>query len=278
MFPDTETAQMAHLVLPAAGCGEKDGTFINSERRIGRRAAGSLDPPGEALPDLEIFQRIARAWGCDDPCCATGHPPERVFPILKRLSKGRPCDISGIDGLLHGGAVGRHPVAAWRGVAARRWPGDRRGQERRLFEDGRLLPPRRQGAFHLRGRRPTSPETPDDEYPYVLLTGRGSINQWHTLTRTDRAPLLKRASPDPATVQISPRDAETLGIGDGDLVEVRSRRGSVRVGAVVNSGVVAGQVFMSMHYPLTNQLTLQVFDTYSRQPAFKSAAVDIKKA
>ena len=112
----------------------------------------------------------------------------------------------------------------------------------------------------------------------MLLTGRGSVYQWHTLTRTDKAPLLKKASPDPATVQISPHDAETLGIGDGDLVEVRSRRGSVRVRAVVSGGVAAGQVFMSMHYPLTNELTLQVFDTYSRQPAFKSAAVAIKKA
>ena len=96
IFMDTATAELAHLILPAAGCGEKDGTFINSERRIGR-VSKVLDPPGEALPDLQIFQKIARAWGCE-PLLRDWDSPERVFAIMKRLSKGRPCDISGIAG------------------------------------------------------------------------------------------------------------------------------------------------------------------------------------
>jgi anaerobic selenocysteine-containing dehydrogenase len=280
IFIDTATAEFADLILPAAGCGEKDGTFINSERRIGR-VSKVLDPPGEALPDLQIFQKIARAWGCE-PLLRGWDSPERVFAIMKRLSKGRPCDISGIAGysmLERSGGI-QWPLAegselATESLAAGQVPDEDR--ERRLFADGRFFHPDGRARFLF--EEPAGlPETPDAEYPYVLLTGRGSVYQWHTLTRTDKAPLLKKASPDPATVQISPHDAETLGVGDGDLVEVRSRRGSVKVRAVIGGWVAVGQVFMSMHYPLTNDLTLQVFDTYSRQPAFKSAAVSVKKA
>ena len=280
IFMDTATAELAHLILPAAGCGEKDGTFINSERRLGR-VSKVLDPPGEALPDLQIFQKIARAWGCES-LLQDWDSPERVFDVMKRLSKGRPCDISGIAGysiVERSGGI-QWPLAEGSALSADSLPAGQvpdEARQRRLFADG--------GFFHPDGRarfvfeEPASlPEAPGADYPYVLLTGRGSVYQWHTLTRTDKAPLLKKASPDPASVQINPRDAEALGVVEGDLVEVRSRRGSVTVRAVVTGGVAAGQVFMSMHYPLTNELTLRVFDTYSRQPAFKSAAVALRKA
>src|SRR5690606_5458779 len=96
MYANTETAQMAHLVLPAAGWGEKDGTFINSERRIGlikkvRKA------PGQALADFAIFRLVAHYWGCA-PMFRQWDSPEAVFQLLKRLSAGQPCDFSGIAG------------------------------------------------------------------------------------------------------------------------------------------------------------------------------------
>ena len=95
MYHTTETAQRAHLVLPAAGWGEKDGTFINSERRIGvlkkvRRA------PGQALSDFSIFRLIADAWGCGE-IFARWESPAATFQILKQLSAGQPCDITGIE-------------------------------------------------------------------------------------------------------------------------------------------------------------------------------------
>jgi predicted molibdopterin-dependent oxidoreductase YjgC len=94
MYHTTETARMADLVLPAAGWGEKEGTFINSERRIGpiKKVARA---PGRALADFHIFRLIADAWGCGD-LFAEWTSPEAVFQILKRLSAGRPCDITGI--------------------------------------------------------------------------------------------------------------------------------------------------------------------------------------
>ena len=280
MFHDTATARFAHLILPAAGCGEKEGTFINSERRFGvlRRVA---EPPGEALPDLQIFQKIAHAWGCGD-LLRDWTSPEAVFQIMKQLSRERPCDFSGIadhEMLERSGGV-QWPFPEGSPLAAEAAETGRvsiEAQERRLFEDGRF--------FHADGRAlfifedvEEAPEPPDADYPYVLLTGRGSVYQWHTLTRTDNAPALKRASPDPDYVQLNPEDAAALGVEDGALVEVRSRRGSVRVHAAVSAAVAPGQVFMSMHHPYTNRLTLPVFDPYSRQPAFKSAAVSVSAA
>src|SRR5262249_21841745 len=95
----TETAQQAHLLLPAAGWGEKDGTFINSERRIGvvKKVARA---PGQALADFHIFRLIARSWGCHE-LFREWTSPQAAFQILKRLSAGRPCDFTGIEDYRH---------------------------------------------------------------------------------------------------------------------------------------------------------------------------------
>ena len=136
----------ADLLLPAGGSGEKNGTFINSERRIGM-VQKIFDPPGQALPDFEIFRRIAQAWGCG-PMFREWTSPEAVFQILKRLSAGQPCDFSGIRDysmLLEKGGIqwpfpaGADPRRGGRGPAAVR---------------GRpLLHRQRQGPAALRGHR-----------------------------------------------------------------------------------------------------------------------------
>src|SRR5260221_13927480 len=94
MFGNTETAKRADLILPAAGWGEKEGTFINSERRIGvvKKVAR---PPGHALADFHIFRLVAEAWGCGE-LFRDWSTPEAVFQILKRCSQDQPCDITGI--------------------------------------------------------------------------------------------------------------------------------------------------------------------------------------
>ena len=266
MFYDTETAQLAHLILPAAGCGEKDGTLINSERRIGL-VRKIMDPPGEALPDFEIFRRIARAWGCEN-LFSEWTTPEAVFSILKNLSRGTPCDFSGISGYSMieeaGGIQWPFTGAA---VSAK---------ERRLFEDGNFYHPDGKARFLFEDVM-EPPETIDTEYTHILMTGRGSVSQWHTLTRSDKAPVLKRISPDPDYVEISPQDAAGIGIAPDDPVLVSSRRGEARVRAKISDGIQPGQLFMPMHYVQTNNLTISSFDTYSKQPSFKWAAVKIKK-
>jgi len=266
MYGNTETCQRADLVLPAAGWGEKEGTFINSERRIGlvKRVSRA---PGQALSDFNIFRLIAQYWGCGE-IFSTWTSPEPVFQILKQCAQGQPCDISGVRDFRMLDDCG--------GV---QWPWTGEGsipeQERRLFGDGRFFHPDGRAKFLFELPSPM-PESPDEEYPLLLLTGRGGSAQWHTQTRTAKSDVLRKLSPETPYVEINVQDAARFAISSGARVWLTSRRGRVEACAFVTLTVQPGQVFMPMHYAMTNQLTLPVVDPYSRQPAYKSAAVRIE--
>jgi assimilatory nitrate reductase catalytic subunit len=267
MYADTETAAHADIVLPAAGWGEKEGTFINSERRIGtiKRVCRA---PGQALADFHIFQLLAEEWGCADLFRAWSSP-EAVFQILKQLSRGRPCDITGIED---------YPTLDRSGGIQWPYPEGRveEKHERRLFEDGHFFTPDRRARFFFSEPRPL-PEPADDAYPLTLLTGRGSSSQWHTQTRTKRSLILQKLSANELYLEISSVDAEGLGIRSEQLVTVSSRRGSVSARVFVTNSVKPGEVFMPMHYQTINLLTLAAFDPHSHQPAYKACAVRIAR-
>jgi assimilatory nitrate reductase catalytic subunit len=278
LYGTTETAQRADLVLPAAGWGEKDGTFINSERRIGtiRKVKRA---PGQALADFSIFKLVAEAWGCAE-LFEGWRTPEDTFRILARLSAGQPCDISGLDGydmLDRLGGV-QWPFPPGTEVPAGDAPGTGASghAERRLFADGRFFTP--DGRARLVVDDPVAPGDPtNDRYPFVLLTGRGSSSQWHTQTRTAKSAVLRSLYPPEAYVEIHPDDAASLGIAPHEWVGLRSRRSSMRARAFVTSTVARGTVFVPMHYAETNRLTAPVFDPHSRQPSYKYAAVELHR-
>jgi assimilatory nitrate reductase catalytic subunit len=262
MYATTETARAAHLVLPAAGWGEKDGTFINSERRIGLTKKVSK-APGEALSDFNIFRLVAHYWGCAQTF-SRWSSPEAVFRILKSISQGRPCDITGIEDYRMLDRCG--------GI---QWPypaGETLETERRLFEDGEFFHADRKARFLFEPSRPPREET-DDQFPFVLLTGRGTSAQWHTQTRTAKSAVLRKLYPENVYVEVNPIDADELGFRSGEIIRVASRRGSVEAKVLLTSTVQPGHVFIPMHYPTVNQLTFPSFDPYSRQPSYKSAAV-----
>jgi assimilatory nitrate reductase catalytic subunit len=268
MYTTTETVQAAHLVLPAAGWGEKEGTFINSERRIGlvKKVAR---PPGQALSDFSIFKLIAHYWGCGDMFAAWSSP-EAVFQLMKELSRGQPCDFSGIHDYAHLEEAGgiQWPFAAPEAAAAP-------VTERRLFGDGHFFTPDGRARFIFEQPRPM-PEPPDAEYPFLLLTGRGTSAQWHTQTRTAKSDVLRKLYPKNIYVEIHPDDAASLGLAAGEIVEVRSRRGRLEAAALITATIRPGQVFLPMHYPETNRLTHPAVDPYSRQPAYKACAVAVQ--
>jgi assimilatory nitrate reductase catalytic subunit len=265
LYADTETAALADLVLPAAGWGEKHGCFVNSERRIGA-VHKVRQAPGEALADFAIFQAIARYWGCDDLADAWATPAQ-AFQLLKRLSRGTPCDFGGIED---------HAMLAREGGV--QWPhvegADAPASERRLFEDGRFLHEDGRARFIFGDDRPV-PEPTNARYPLTLLTGRGSAAQWHTQTRTKRSPVLAGLAPTVAYAEINPADARQRGIGPTDDVVIRSRRGRVVVRAFLTRTVPPGCIFIPMHYPEANKLTFPAFDPESRQPAYKACAVEV---
>ena len=268
MYSNTETALLADLVLPAAGWGEKEGTFINSERRVGviKRVAHA---PGNALSDFSIFKLLADAWGCG-PMFAEWSSPEAAFAILARLSRDRPCDMTGVAGyqmIDDAGGIqwpfpeGSTPVT---------------GDERRLFSDGCFYHPDGRARFLFELPRRVA-EVPSAEFPLVLLTGRGSSSQWHTQTRTAKSAVLRSLGDLEPYIEISPEDAARRSLAGGHWAIVTSTRGSMRARARVTPTVAAGQVFVPMHYPQANLLTNSSFDPYSRQPSYKSGAVEVRR-
>jgi assimilatory nitrate reductase catalytic subunit len=270
MYTTTETAARADLVLPAAGWGEKEGTFINSERRFGL-AKKVAKAPGQALADFHIFRLVAEAWGCG-ALFEEWSSPEAVFQILKRLSKGRPCDISGIRDYAMLDAAGGIQWPLPEGAAL---PDDGRPSERRLFEGGRFFTPDGRARLIVDAPRPL-PEPVSPAFPLTLLTGRGSSSQWHTQTRTGKSAVLRRLGPQEDHLEINPVDAGRRGIASNEMVEVSSRRGRIQVRAFVTEGVKPGQIFLPMHGPTINRLTFSAFDPHSRQPAYKACAVEVR--
>jgi assimilatory nitrate reductase catalytic subunit len=267
MYTSTETAVRADLLLPAAGWGEKEGTFINSERRLGlsKKVARA---PGQALADFHIFQLVAEAWGVGD-LFRRWSSPEAVFEILKQVSRGQPCDISGL--------VDYTMIDRLGGV---QWPLPEgttlESNERRLFSDGRFFFADGRARLIVDQPRPV-PETPSKAFPLVLLSGRGSSSQWHTQTRTGKSAVLRKLAPAELYVEINPADAAPLKLTSHEWVEVISQRGAVRARAFITPTVRAGEVFMPMHYPDMNRLTFPAFDPHSRQPSYKYCAVRIER-
>lgn len=302
MYATTETAKMADLLLPAAGWGEKEGFFINSERRLGavRQVARA---PGQALSDFRIFQLVAEAWGCAEMFRAWSSPAA-VLQILKELSRGQPCDFTGVRDHDHLGASGglQWPFSAAEAARERSAEGgvlsvrsevgsadaeDGRSvsstpraasrRERRLFADGKFFRPNGRALFAFDPPRPM-PEQPSVEYPLILLTGRGSSSQWHTCSRTGKSEVLRRLSPRGAIVEVHPDDACERGLADGAAARVRSVRGVARATVVATASVRRGTIFMPMHDPTVNRLTFPAFDPHSRQPSYKACAVQLETA
>jgi ferredoxin-nitrate reductase len=303
----TETATYADVVLPAATWGEKTGTFTNADRTV-HLLEKAVEPPGEAKSDLDIFLDYARRMDFRDkdgqPLIRWGDP-EGAFEAWKECSRGRPCDYTGMT------------YDKLRGDSGIQWPCNEEhpGGTERLYEDGRfntetdycetygrdLLTGAESTETEHRAMSPAGRaillaaeyqpphEEPGEEYPFSYTTGR-TIYHFHTRTKTARAPRLQGAAPD-VWVEISPPDAERLGVGEGDVVSVESPRGRLEARARV-SGIKEGVVFVPFHYGYfdapgeespdghpraANELTLTEWDPASKQPLYKVGAVRVTK-
>jgi anaerobic selenocysteine-containing dehydrogenase len=299
----TETTEFADVVLPAATWGEKTGTFTSVDRTVHLSEQG-VAPPGQAKADLEIFLDYARRMDFRDK---DGRPlikwsdAEGAFEAWKACSAGRPCDYTGLS------------YAKLRERNGIQWPctADAPDGTERLYTDGvfntdpayaesyghdlktgaafsedeyTAKQPGGRAFLHTVEYEP-SPEVPTDEHPLLLTTGR-TVYQFHTRTKTGRAPELDAAAPD-VWVEISEPDARRLEIEDGDTVRVTSPRGSIEGPARVN-GIREGVVFVPFHYGswdrdggpprAANEMTITSWDPVSKQPIFKVAAVRVEKA
>ncbi|CAG7650549.1 bifunctional nitrate reductase/sulfite reductase flavoprotein subunit alpha [Actinacidiphila bryophytorum] len=272
VFADTETNAYADIVLPGAMWTESDGVMVNSERNL-TLARQVVDPPGEALPDWRIIAEVARAMGYGDAFDYAG--PEDVFDEIRRAWN----PVTGYD--LRGVTYER-----LRGTPVQ-WPaptadGRDRNPIRYVEGDGLRFPtPSGRAVFHARPHVPPA-EMPDDDFPFVLNTGRLQ-HQWHTLTKTGKVARLNKLNPGPF-VELHPRDAAELGIAEGDAVEVASRRGRAVLPAVLTDRVLPGCCFAPFHwndlfgeYLSVNAVTSDAVDPVSFQPEFKVCAVSLTR-
>ena len=264
VYHPTETSVFADLVLPAAMWGEKTGTMINSERRV-NLAKKAVEPPGEAKSDFEIFLMFAKHMGCDN-LFKGWQKQEDAFEEIRLVTKGRICDLYGMSYMRLEKEYGLQ------------WPCPELGHPgtKRLYEDSHFFTPTGKANL-LVSKYEEKIEAVDKEFPFVLNTGRNQYH-WHTGTKTRKIEVINELSPIPY-VEVNPADAKARGIGDGDLVEVRSRRGAIRVIALKSPDVAPGNVFIPFHYgeKTPNFLIPDIVDEYSHQPNFKQSAVGLSK-
>ena len=263
----TPTAEYAHLVLPAAIWGEKEGTYTNSERRVSK-VNRAVAPPGEARADFDIFLDLADVLGVRDELFPGWQTPADAFEEWARVSAGRLCDYSGMTYA----AIEQHGGLQWPFR-----PGSDPTETQRLYRDGRFQTPDGRARLLPTAWEPF-PEPPTPEFPLVLNTGR-TVEHWHTRTKTGKVPILERLSPA-AWVEMNPRDAQPLHLRPQDRVDVVSRRGRMRgVELRITETVAPGQVFVPFHYAEANanQVTQSAFDPISREPNYKQSAVRIER-
>ncbi|MBM5788639.1 MAG: nitrate reductase [Cyanobacteria bacterium M_DeepCast_200m_mx_001] len=265
-YAGTETAALAHLVLPAAQWSEKAGVMTNSERRV-TLCPAFRNPPGEARADWAIFAELGRRLGFVEQF-SYGSAAE-VYAELVGLTAGRVCDLSGLSHAL----LAQHGPQQWPFPAGTA-PG---GGAPRLYGDHHYPTP--SGRARLLADAPMGlAEPPDDAYPLVLTVGR-YLGHWHTMTRTVHVARVLKQFPE-ALLEVNPADAERHGLVDGTLAEVTSRRGSLRARVQVSDRIRCGTVFLPMHWGASqpqpceaNRLMHEQADAISKQPELKAAAV-----
>ena len=270
-FRDAETCDYAHVLLPAAAWGEKEGTVTNSERRISRVRA-AVPPPGEARADWHVAVDFARRL--DRRLRRSVHfgyaSAEDVFREHRESTRGRDLDITGLS------------YAVLERDGPQQWPypeGARAGRVR-LYADGVFPTPSGRARFVATEYVPPA-EAVDAEYPLRLNTGR-LRDQWHSMTRTGLDARLFSHSPE-AEVNVQPGTLKDLGIVDGSLARVASRRGGMIMRVRASEDLRLGDAFVAMHWggrftagAGTNSLTVGATDPYSKQPELKHAAVRLE--
>ncbi len=299
-YHPTETTDFAHLLLPATQWSEKTGTMTNSERRV--TLCPAFQPPkGEAREDWAIFAEVGRRLGFPEMFAFTS--PAEVHAEFVQLTAGRPCDMSGIshDRLRHDGPL-QWPLPAEEGCRA--WGVGCEGEEsrnsfahllpstlhplpsipntltsKRLYTDLKFPTPDGRATFvgyHAKGLA----EPPDTDYPYILTNGR-LYGHWHTQTRTGRVEKTRQMYAHPF-IEMHPCDAEALGVKEGEMVQVRSRRGTGHFPALITKAITPGTVFVPMHWGSlwadgaeANAMTHPEACPDSRQPELKACAVQL---
>ncbi len=253
----TETSWFADVILPASAFPEKTGTFTNTDRRVqlGRQA---LMPPGDAKQDLWLINEMANRMGLDWKY----HHPSDVF---NEMRKG----MDSIKGMTWERLEEQHSIT---------YPCEKEndpGQSVIFTED---FPTENGRGKFVPAEFTNADELPDDDYPFVFVTGR-QLEHWHTGSMTRRASMLDAIEPV-AVASLNSVELTKLGINEGDRIKLSSRRGEIECHARIDNGISLGQVFMPFCYreAAANLLTNEALDPFGKIPEFKFCALKVEAA
>jgi ferredoxin-nitrate reductase len=263
-----ETLAYADVILPAAAWAEKEGTMTNSERRISYLEK-IIDAPGEALPDSEIICRFAQKMGYKGFDFKNA---AEIYAEHAKLTAKTTIDISGLT----------YEILKREGTVQWPYKSKKNTGTPRLFTDKRFYTESKNALISAVPDALNS-ELPDSTYPFILTTGR-IRDQWHTMSKTGKVNKLNQHIKQ-AFLEIHPLDAAQLGIKEGDVTVITSRRGEVQVKSKLSVEIKQGVVFMPMHWGKilgndlnrVNNLTNDAVDPISKEPDFKYCAVSVQK-
>uniref|UniRef100_UPI0039E8B80A nitrate reductase n=1 Tax=Clostridium perfringens TaxID=1502 RepID=UPI0039E8B80A len=267
IYEDTDSSKECDLYLPSVPAIKKEGFLINTERRLSALVP-VLEKEEDELSDYEILLGIGEALGMGS-LLDKWRTPEDAFKLLRECSKGMPCDITGVS---------YERLRDSKGV---QWP-CREGEElesdeRRLFEDGKYYTPSRKAKLIFEDVT-ENPNATNEEFPFNLNTGRGTVGQWHTHTRTREIQAVTNIVSQKAYVDINRKDAEKLDIKENDEVLIHSSNGHTsKFIARLTDNLKEKTLYAPIHYIETNLLTPSVFDPYSKEPSYKTVQVNIEK-
>ena len=262
----SETAKEADVIFSAATWSEKEGTYTNSERRC-NYAKKAIEPIGKTMSDANIVMEFSKYFeGKYELLFSHIKSTRDIFEEIKRVSKGRLCDYSGMSYEL---------IEELGGI---QWPCNEKYPKgkQRLYTDGFKCKTEDGKAKLLPVDWKPLVESCSTEFPLVLNTGR-TVEQWHTRTKTKTIKLLNNLAPE-AWVEINPKDAKKLQVKSGDRITVGSSRGKVEnIIVKVTEGVREGNAFVPFHFgeQLINAVTIADFDPKSFEPNYKQCAVNL---
>ena len=270
IYDTIESAENCTVYFPVVPGIKKEGTYINLERRLSPMRK-VLERGENEISDYECILGVGRALGMGAALEKWGTPRE-CFDLLRECSKGMPCDFTGVhwDDL-----TGSH---------GRQWPypegreAEFSDEQRRLYEDGKFYTPSGRARFVF--EEPLGNPIPvTEEFPLVFNTGRGSVGQWHTQSRTKEVKFVEDVSLKRAYLYMNTRRAAENGIKEMDEIRVFSSNGQNAVFAVkVTDNVQYGELYAPIHYVECNKLTPSSYDKYSREPNYKGEPADLRRS
>ena len=267
IYDDTDSAQACNVFLPVVPGIKKEGTYINLERRISAMRP-CLEKEENEKNDYEVIYEIGKALGMGE-LLKNWETPKGAFKLMQKCSKGMPCDFTGTSW---------EKLENSHGV---QWP-FREGEVleedgRRLYEDGNYFTPSKKAKFIFEEIR-ENPLPLTDEFPILLNTGRGTVGQWHTQTRTREVQFVEDVVADKAYVYMNTILAEENSIKENDKIRIYSINGKDAVFFVkITENVQYEELYAPIHYIECNMLTPSIYDPYSKEPSYKATPVRFEK-